>query len=96
MHIARRFLLPKQLTANGLDSSHISITEPALRHIATRYTREAGVRSLERAIGAVVRYKAVEWAEYVDYEDSASGGGVVIKKDPKEYRSIVEVRDGRF
>ena len=45
---------------------------------------------MERAIGAVVRYKAVEWAEYVDYEDSASGGGVVIKKDPKEYRSIVE------
>lgn len=66
MHIAQRFLLPKQLKANGLEASHITITEPALLHIATRYTREAGVRSLERAIGGVVRYKAVEWAEYLD------------------------------
>lgn len=66
IHIAKRFLLPKQLKANGLDASHITITEPALLHIATRYTREAGVRSLERAIGGVVRYKAVEWAEYLD------------------------------
>ncbi|EDR09374.1 uncharacterized protein LACBIDRAFT_248873 [Laccaria bicolor S238N-H82] len=66
MHIARRFLLPKQLQANGLDASQINITEPALLHITTRYTREAGVRSLERAIGGVVRYKAVEWAESLD------------------------------
>ncbi|KAJ2934551.1 hypothetical protein H1R20_g2520, partial [Candolleomyces eurysporus] len=66
MHIARRFLLPKQLTANGLEPEHVTITEPALLHIATRYTREAGVRSLERAIGGVIRYKAVEWAEYLD------------------------------
>lgn len=69
MHIARRFLLPKQLLANGLDESHVTLTEPALLGIATQYTREAGVRSLERAIGAVVRYKAVEWAEYVDGEE---------------------------
>ncbi|KAF8714415.1 hypothetical protein AX14_012711 [Amanita brunnescens Koide BX004] len=66
MHIARRFLMPKQLKANGLDENHFAITEPALLHIATRYTREAGVRSLERAIGAVVRYKAVEWSDSVD------------------------------
>ena len=66
MHIAKRFLLPKQLKANGLDSSLLTITEPVLLHIATRYTREAGVRNLERAIGGVVRYKAVEWAEYLD------------------------------
>ncbi|KAF5326493.1 hypothetical protein D9611_000770 [Ephemerocybe angulata] len=66
MHIARRFLLPKQLSANGLEPEHITITEPALLHIATRYTSEAGVRSLERAIGSVVRFKAVEWAEYLD------------------------------
>ncbi|PBK92746.1 ATP-dependent protease La [Armillaria gallica] len=66
MHIARRFLLPKQITANGLKEELVSITEPALLHIATRYTREAGVRSLDRAIGAVVRHKAVEWAEHLD------------------------------
>ena len=66
MHIARRFLLPKQLKANGLDEDHFAITEPALLHIATGYTKEAGVRSLERAIGGVVRYKAVEWSDSVD------------------------------
>ncbi|KAL1938944.1 hypothetical protein VTO73DRAFT_11097 [Trametes versicolor] len=66
LHIARKFLLPKQLRANGLTPGHVTLTQPALLRIATHYTREAGVRSLERAIGAVVRYKAVEWAEYVD------------------------------
>jgi ATP-dependent Lon protease len=70
MHIARRFLLPKQLRANGLEAEHVTLTEPTLLHITTRYTREAGVRSLERAIGAVVRYKAVEWAEYLDAHEA--------------------------
>jgi ATP-dependent Lon protease len=64
MHIARRFLLPKQIKANGLPPNHVELTDDALRCIATLYTREAGVRSLERSIGAVVRHKAVEWAEY--------------------------------
>ncbi|OCH91337.1 ATP-dependent protease La [Obba rivulosa] len=66
MHIARKFLLPKQLQANGLSAEHVRLTEPALLHVATHYTREAGVRSLDRAIGAVVRHKAVEWAEHAD------------------------------
>ncbi|KAI0045183.1 ATP-dependent protease La [Auriscalpium vulgare] len=65
-HIARRFLLPKQLNANGLASEHVDITEPALLHVVTHYTREAGVRGLERTIGSIVRFKAVEWAEHLD------------------------------
>jgi len=92
MHIARRFLLPKQLKLNGLDASHITITEPALLCIATRYTREAGVRSLERAIGGVVRYKAVEWAEHLDAgtarEGGSSGGSEAIQRE--EYDRVVE------
>ena len=66
LHIARRFLLPKQLAQNGLSDAHVQLSEPALLHIATHYTREAGVRALERAIGGVVRYKAVEWTAHVD------------------------------
>jgi ATP-dependent Lon protease len=91
MHIARRFLLPKQLHANGLDKAHITITEPALLRIATRYTREAGVRSLERAIGGVVRYKAVEWAEFVD-----ALPGVDVRKliGEEGERDIIEVEGG--
>ncbi|KAJ7695075.1 ATP-dependent protease La [Mycena rosella] len=93
MHIARRFLLPKQLTANGMDAKHVELTEPALMTIATEYTREAGVRSLERAIGAVVRYKAVEWAEHVDEQDNAAAkleGAEEHKSKRREYSSVVE------
>ncbi|KAH7882224.1 ATP-dependent protease La [Phlebopus sp. FC_14] len=86
MHIARRFLLPKQIQANGLSESQLRLTDRALLHIATLYTREAGVRSLERAIGAVVRYKAVEWAEHLD---RLSHDGVV-SAEHEEWRSVVE------
>lgn len=81
MHIARRFLVPKQLKANALEASQFQLTEPALLHIATGYTREAGVRSLERAIGSVVRYKAVEWAESVDSNKGAQYSPIVEEKD---------------
>jgi ATP-dependent Lon protease len=74
MHIAKRFLLPKQICANGLSDSQLTLTDDALLHVATMYTREAGVRSLERAIGAVVRFKAVEWAEWLDKGNGAVGG----------------------
>ncbi|KDQ54462.1 hypothetical protein JAAARDRAFT_209196 [Jaapia argillacea MUCL 33604] len=77
LHIARRFLLPKQLQANGLTASHLTIDDPALLHVVTQYTREAGVRSLERAIGSVVRFKAVEWAEHVDREEQDKYKAVV-------------------
>ncbi|KAJ7257947.1 ATP-dependent protease La [Mycena haematopus] len=91
IHIARRFLLPKQLSANGMDSDHVQLTEPALMTIATQYTREAGVRSLERAIGAVVRYKAVEWAECVDAEqENQKNGDLEQKKKGREYNAVVE------
>lgn len=69
IHIARKFLLPKQITANALPADRLELPQDTLRHIATHYTREAGVRSLERAIGAVVRYKAVEWADSQDGKD---------------------------
>jgi ATP-dependent Lon protease len=54
MHITKPFLLPNKLNANKLGSSLLTITEPALLHIATRYTHEAGVCNLKRAIGGVV------------------------------------------
>ncbi|THV03449.1 ATP-dependent protease La [Dendrothele bispora CBS 962.96] len=71
-HIAKRFLLPKQLKVNGMSEEHVKISDEALKTIATKYTREAGVRTLDRSIGAVVRYKAVEWAEVLD--DLAAAG----------------------
>lgn len=55
IEIATRFLVPKQLEANGLKSKAVSFQSEALREILRRYTREAGVRSLEREIASVCR-----------------------------------------
>ncbi|MFI6901979.1 endopeptidase La [Nonomuraea sp. NPDC050394] len=53
--IARDHLLPKQLKQAGFEATEISFEDGALRRLATEYTREAGVRSLERAVGRVIR-----------------------------------------
>jgi ATP-dependent Lon protease len=63
MHIARRFLLPKQLEANGLKPEELNVDDEALRKIARDYTREAGVRNLEREIGSLCRKVAKQIAE---------------------------------
>ena len=55
LHIARRYLVPRQLEEHGLDADQVTFDDAALRRIIAEYTREAGVRSLERQIGAVVR-----------------------------------------
>jgi ATP-dependent Lon protease len=62
-HIARRYLVPRQIEANGLKPSQIEIADPALVAIIEEYTREAGVRNLEREIGTVCRKVAREVAE---------------------------------
>ena len=61
--IAKRHLLPKQLLEHGLTEEHIEITDPALELIIDQYTREAGVRSLERQVASVIRGVAVKVAE---------------------------------
>jgi ATP-dependent Lon protease len=63
IEIAKRYLVKRQLDANGLKQEQIEVTEEALRRIARDYTREAGVRNLERQIGAVLRNVAVQIAE---------------------------------
>jgi ATP-dependent Lon protease len=63
VEIAKRYLVKRQLEANGLKPEQVTITEEALLRIARDYTREAGVRSLERQIGAVLRNIAVQIAE---------------------------------
>jgi ATP-dependent Lon protease len=63
LHIARQYLLPKQITANGLTPDEIAFTDAAIFTIIRDYTREAGVRSLEREIGSICRKVAKEIAE---------------------------------
>lgn len=55
LHIAKKFLIPKQLEAHGLKGRPIKITEPAILSIIRLYTREAGVRNLEREIATICR-----------------------------------------
>src|SRR4026208_2227069 len=55
VHIARRYLLPRPLTDPGLQPEVMAVTDPALHTIISEYTREAGVRNLERQIGTIAR-----------------------------------------
>jgi len=59
LQIARRYLLKRQLLANGLTPETVQVSDEALRRLILDYTREAGVRSLERQIGALLRNAAV-------------------------------------
>jgi ATP-dependent Lon protease len=59
LQIALRYLLKRQLTANGLSAAQVQVTEGALRKVIVDHTREAGVRNLERQIGALLRNAAV-------------------------------------
>jgi ATP-dependent Lon protease len=63
MEIAKRYLVRRQLEANGLTPEQVEIEDAALRRIIDGYTREAGVRNLEREVGRVLRSVAVEFAE---------------------------------
>ena len=62
LQIARRYLLKRQLQANGLSAEQVQVSEEALRKVIVDYTREAGVRNLERQIGALLRNAAVSIA----------------------------------
>ena len=72
LQIARRYLLKRQYEANGLTAAQVQISDEALRKVVVDYTREAGVRNLERQIGALLRNSAVTIA-------SGSAGSVAIE-----------------
>src|SRR6202167_2870093 len=74
LEIARRYQIPKQLKEAGLSTDVCVLSDEALRLVISRYTREAGVRQLERAIGRVMRKVALKVAE-------GSPGAVEIRKE---------------
>ena len=67
-HIARRFLLPRQLEEHGLKEGNIRVSDNAILEIIRSYTREAGVRNLEREIAALCRKTAIKLVEDDDTE----------------------------
>jgi ATP-dependent Lon protease len=63
LQIAKRYLVPRQIERNGLKRSQVAFTDTGLKELISSYTREAGVRNLEREIGSVCRKAAVRVAE---------------------------------
>ncbi|MFD6352778.1 endopeptidase La [Nocardia tengchongensis] len=70
--IARDFLIPRQLERNALTAEEVSITDEALREVAANYTREAGVRQMERLIAKALRKAATKLSESADIADTES------------------------
>lgn len=87
-HIANRHLVPKQITTNGLSEEQVQLSDDVLDKIITSYTREAGVRNLEREIGSVCRSKAVQYAEASDSGSKDSYDPVVRLEDVEEVLGI--------
>ncbi len=85
LQIAKRYLIPKQLKANGLSAKNLKITDGALLNIIEGYTREAGVRNLEREIASVIRKVATRFAE-----DEETPKQKVEGKDVSNYLGIVK------
>ncbi|HEX6648429.1 MAG TPA: endopeptidase La, partial [Pyrinomonadaceae bacterium] len=63
LEIAKRYLIPRQTTENGLNNAQLKIADDAVELIAARYTREAGVRQMERNIGSIARKVALKIAQ---------------------------------
>ena len=80
-HIAKKHLMQKVRTANGLAKTHLDITDAALKFCIERYTREAGVRDLERNLQKIMRKLARKFAE--------SGKSSRVTVTPKEVRSFL-------
>lgn len=101
VEIAKRHLLPKQLKEHGLTSDHLKIAKPQLEKIVEGYTRESGVRGLEKQIAKMVRYGAKNIAMEEDYNVKVSNsdiievlGGPKLERDKYENNNVAGVVTG--
>lgn len=86
VHIAERHLIPKQMRANGVKDSEAQITTDAVREIIRYYTREAGVRGLERSIGKILRKIVLSEIEMAKKKPTAP---IVVKaEDVEKYLGV--------
>jgi len=97
LHIARRYLVPRQLDENGLSPAAVTFEDDAIRRIVSEYTREAGVRSLERQIGAVARKIAAHVASDGQSQTTVAvgAGGLPDYLGPPRFRDEVSFRVSR-
>ena len=92
LQIARRYLVRRQLTANGVPADQCEITDDALRTIIRDYTREAGCRNLEREIGSVFRRVAMRIAEGADEKIRVDVDDLHEILGPRRFESEVAMR----
>ena len=90
--IARRYLVRRQLSANGLKPEQVEIADDAIQAIVEHYTREAGVRSLEREIGRVLRQVAMRIAEGESGPIAISAGDLQTILGPPPFEDEVAMR----
>ncbi len=101
LQIAKKHLVPKQIAANGLKKSYVKFTDKALKLIISGYTKEAGVRVLERTIASVLRKIAVQYAKGFDGKITVKDtdlegyiGAVKFKPDEKSHNDQIGVVNG--
>jgi ATP-dependent Lon protease len=101
VEIAKRHLLPKQLTEHGLDDKALKVAKPQLEKIVEGYTRESGVRGLEKQVAKMVRYAAKNIAMEEDYNIKISTKDVIeilgsprLERDKYENNNVAGVVTG--
>ena len=95
VHISKMYLIPRQLEEHGLKPQQLELTESALRRIINEYTREAGVRSLERQIGTVARKVAARVATDALHTAVADAAQIPDYLGPPRFRSEAAFRTSR-
>jgi len=90
--IAKGYLVPRQTAENGLKPDHISFTDGALREIIRSYTREAGVRQLERELGAVCRNVATRVAEGINEPVAIKAESIPTFLGPQKFFNEIALR----
>jgi ATP-dependent Lon protease len=93
LHIAKRYLVPRQLEEHGLGPEQVTIEDGALRRIIADYTREAGVRSLERQIGTVARKIAARIAGALPAPSHDGGSSPDTPADAGSQMTVVNAED---
>lgn len=101
VEIAKRHLLPKQLKEHGLETKHLKIAKPQLEKIVEGYTRESGVRSLEKQIAKTVRYAAKNIAMEESYSINVTNQDIIevlgpprLERDKYENNNVAGVVTG--
>ena len=95
VHIARMYLIPRQREEHGLKRARSTLTDDAVRRVISEYTREAGVRSLERQIGTIARKVAAKVATDEAHTATVDAKDVADYLGPARFRSEAAFRTSR-